>query len=320
MSVSKGKILIVDDEQAIRDLLIQEFVSLGYDVLFAVDGQDAISKITSNKINVVVSDIKMPKVDGITLLKTIKDKSPETEVVIMTGHATMDNALYAMRSGAYDFVQKPFNIDELSALVEKAMEKRELKILLALYESSTAIFSSVKLEELFPVFISLLKNAISSNDVSIFLEDTKKQMYLAASSIPIFDVYRRKLEIFVSKIHQGKSGNYEPLIINSSDITEKFSDIFDSTTEVKSVLVYPMVFIGEIIGYLVFTKTSDDVIFTQSDLRNILVFVSQMVQSINNTKLYEKLEAKIVELQATLLDLEAAKEEIKSLKEVNSCP
>jgi CheY-like chemotaxis protein len=238
--------------------LIQEFSNLGYDVLFAIDGQDAVSKITSDKINIIISDIKMPKLDGINLLKIVKEKSPKTEVIMMTGHATIDNALYAMRSGAYDFIQKPFNIDELSALVEKAMEKNELKILSALYESSNAIFSSVKLEELFPVFISLLENATLSEDVSIFLKDTQEQIYLAASSIPLFDSSRKKLENFILKIYQDKSDNSEPLIINADDIKEKFSDVFDSMSAIKCVLVFPMVFAGKTIGDLVFTKISND--------------------------------------------------------------
>jgi CheY-like chemotaxis protein len=320
MPVSKGKILIVDDEQYIRELLIQEFSSLGYDVLSVVDGQDAVYKVTSNKFNIVISDIKMPKFDGISLLKIIKEKSPETEVIMMTGHATIDNALYAMRSGAYDFLQKPFNIDELTALVEKAIEKSELKILVALYESSTAIFSSVKLEELFPIFISLLKNATLSKDVSIFLKDAQGQMYLATSSVPMFDPSRGELESFILKIYQDRSDNNEPLIVNAENIKKEFSDIFDFATEIRCVLVFPLVFAGKVVGCLLFTKTSNDATFTQLDLKNILVFASQIMQSINNTKLYEKLEVKISELQATLLDLETAKEEIKSLKKVSSCP
>ncbi|MDR3275264.1 MAG: hypothetical protein LBS81_04755 [Endomicrobium sp.] len=80
----------------------------------------------------------------------------------------MENALEAMRNGAYDFIQKPLNIDEVSALVDKAMEKNELKGLVALYESSNAIFSSLRLEKLFPIMISLLRDVTYSKDVSIF--------------------------------------------------------------------------------------------------------------------------------------------------------
>jgi DNA-binding response OmpR family regulator len=80
----------------------------------------------------------------------------------------VENALEAMRNGAYDFIQKPLNIDEVSALVDKAMEKNELKGLVALYESSNAIFSSLRLEKLFPIMISLLRDVTYSKDVSIF--------------------------------------------------------------------------------------------------------------------------------------------------------
>jgi two-component system response regulator AtoC len=78
---------------------------------------------------------------------------------MVTGYATVENAVQAMKDGAYDFIQKPFDLEELVVLVEKALEKSEMKTLIALYESSRAIFSSLKLEDLFPIMIQLLKKS-----------------------------------------------------------------------------------------------------------------------------------------------------------------
>ncbi len=313
MSVQKGRILIVDDEQGIRELLRSEFSKVGFEVFSAVNGEDAISKLQSEKVDVIVTDMKMPKVDGLDLLKFVKEHTPETEVIIITGYATVENALDAMRNGAYDFIQKPFNIDELAALVEKAMEKSELKLLVALYESSNAIFSSLKLEELFPVMTSLIKKVTYSHDASIFLMDNKNQIYLASSSFSRYDGQKRELELLAAKIYEDEKKRKEPLFFDTTHIPSGLEGILDPETEIKSVLAYPITLNNKMMGYLFLTKMSGMSSFVRADLKNVSVFVAQIAQSITNTKLYEKLEVKIAELEQALHDLEDAKKKMQKL-------
>lgn len=315
MSVQKGRILIVDDEQGIRDLLIIEFQKLGYKVFSAVNGEDAISKLQTEKVDIIISDMKMPKVDGLDLLKIVKDQSPETEVIIITGYATVENALETMRNGAYDFVQKPFNIDELAAVVEKAIEKKELKMLVALYESSNAVFSSLKLEELFPIMTSLISKVTDSHEASIFLLDNKEQIYLASSSISRYDSQKRNIETLISKIYGEKSRQKEVLFFDLAETPEWLEGILDMNTDMKSLLIYPITLNNKIMGYLVLTKIAGMSSFVRSDIRNVSVFVSQIAQSITNTKLYEKLEVKISELEQALHELEDTKKKMKDLVE-----
>jgi FixJ family two-component response regulator len=319
MLTNKGKILVVDDEDGIRELLVSEFSKLGYKTISAVNGEDALFKLSTEKVQVVITDMKMPKLGGIDLLKMVKSKSPESETIIITGHATVEDALSAMKNGAYDFVQKPFNIDELVALVEKAMEKNELRIMVALYESSNAIFSSLNLEELFPIMISLLKDITNSNDVSVFLLDSDV-MYLASSSIPMFDPQRRDLEDFVSEIYTDSTRYLKPIFFDTERPPMEFEKIYLSKVEIKSVLLYPIVLRSKMLGYLLLTKTVYQPSFVESDIKNVSIFVAQIAQAISNTKLYEKLKVKIDELEQTLVNLEKAKKEIQTLKEdVGTC-
>lgn len=313
MSVQKGRILIVDDEQGIRELLISEFKRLGYEVFHAVNGEDAISKIQVEKVDIIITDMKMPKVDGLDLLKFAKENSPETEVILITGYATVENALEAMRSGAYDFIQKPFNIDELSALVEKAMEKTELRLLVALYESTNAIFSSLKLEELFPIMTSLIKKVTYSHDASIFLLDNSGQLYPASSSLSIYDEQKREIGLMVAKIYENEVKRGEPVFFETAKPPSGLEGIFESDTDIKSVLAYPIVLSNKMMGYLVLIKTSLMSSFVRSDLKNVSVFVSQIAQSITNTKLYERLEVKIAELEQALEDLDNAEKKMRTL-------
>ncbi|MBI5201542.1 MAG: response regulator [Elusimicrobia bacterium] len=125
---SRARILVVDDERGIRDLLCCELGDRGFEVVSAEDGEQALRKAAEGNFQLAISDVRMPKRDGLETLKALKEADPHIEVILATGHGTMEAAITAMRKGAYDFVLKPFDIEELSLLVEKALERRELLI------------------------------------------------------------------------------------------------------------------------------------------------------------------------------------------------
>jgi PAS domain S-box-containing protein len=136
MTAATVRILVIDDELGIRDLLRSELTVQGYRVDTAENGEEGLNYFRANHCEIVIADIKMPKIDGLQVLRAIKSLCPETEVIMLTGYATVETAVHSMREGAYDFIEKPFNIDELSAIVEKAAERRELRTLVAKYESN----------------------------------------------------------------------------------------------------------------------------------------------------------------------------------------
>ena len=135
MTTTRAAVLVIDDEKGIRDLLIDELSSEGYKVDTAENGKEGIARIRDSRYDIVITDIKMPRMDGLEVLKVIERVSPDTEVILVTGYATIESAVQAMKEGAYDFIEKPFNLEELSALIDKAREKRELKRLLAQYKN-----------------------------------------------------------------------------------------------------------------------------------------------------------------------------------------
>lgn len=120
------KILIVDDEKNIRDGLSASLEIDGFDTFTAEDGKDALNRLTKESIDLVISDLKMPKMSGSELLKSIAAKYPTIPVIMLTGHGTVENAVVAMRDGAYDFITKPVNLDHLTLLVNRALSKRKL--------------------------------------------------------------------------------------------------------------------------------------------------------------------------------------------------
>jgi DNA-binding NtrC family response regulator len=124
--VEKKKILVVDNEETTRETLLKILEREGYQVLTANDGQAALEIIKEQRVNVVVSDVCMPRMDGNKLLKMAKAISPEVEVILMTGHGKMEMGVEALKEGAFDFIQKPFTKLALQKTVKQALEKQAL--------------------------------------------------------------------------------------------------------------------------------------------------------------------------------------------------
>src|SRR5687767_3616203 len=122
-----AKILIVDDQDMMRDSLAATLAREGHEVVAATDGPTAITRLTQGRFDLLISDLKMPKMTGIELLTEAKKIRPEMPVVLMTAFATVQTAVEAMRLGAYDYIQKPFDGEEVKLLVERTLEHARLK-------------------------------------------------------------------------------------------------------------------------------------------------------------------------------------------------
>ncbi|MEO7539292.1 MAG: sigma-54 dependent transcriptional regulator, partial [Pyrinomonadaceae bacterium] len=124
-----AKLLVVDDEKNLRLVVQKEMSRQGHEVDTAADGEAAWDMLVDGDFDVLLCDINMPRLDGIELLRRIRDQSPNPpEVIMLTGQATVESAIEAMKLGAYDYLTKPYRIGELAALVTAAAEKQQLKV------------------------------------------------------------------------------------------------------------------------------------------------------------------------------------------------
>ena len=121
------RILVVDDEKSMRDFLSIILKKEGYSVTTAEDGEQAIQLIQKNIYDLVLTDIRMPRRSGLDVLKVVKETSPETVVMLITAFASTETAVEAMKRGAYDYISKPFQIDEVKLVIRNALEKKQLK-------------------------------------------------------------------------------------------------------------------------------------------------------------------------------------------------
>src|SRR5688572_11615747 len=126
MIAERKQILVVDDEPNLRRVLSAQLVRDGYDVHTAEDGEEGLSMLREHHIDMVITDLKMPKVDGMELLRRALKLDPDMPVVIITAHGTVDNAVEALKTGAFDYITKPFDQAEVRTIVKKALVTRDL--------------------------------------------------------------------------------------------------------------------------------------------------------------------------------------------------
>ncbi len=214
-----ARILVVDDEPGIREFLQIMLEREGYEVSCAENGTEAISRFKKKKYDVVIADIKMPKVSGLEVLSSVKEMSPETSVILITAHASFESAVEAMNEGAYDYITKPFNVDEIKVTVSNALQNnggseavagsRKEKGGVALFEGMTS--SS---PEMLKIFALIPKAASSKANVLITGESgTGKELVARA-------------------IHRNSPRNQGPFItINCGGVPEQLleSELFGYT-------------------------------------------------------------------------------------------
>jgi response regulator RpfG family c-di-GMP phosphodiesterase len=174
----RPRVLIVDDEKFIRDILADFLGMEGYIVRTAEDGTAALTELGNAHYDLIISDLKMPRMGGIELLDAIGTAAPNALTVIMTGFGTVETAIDAMKRGAYDYILKPFKVEEVIRVVQRGLEKQRLSAenlrlreAVSLYTVSEAIAASLSLEEVLATVGDTAIHELKGDLVSTWLDD-----------------------------------------------------------------------------------------------------------------------------------------------------
>src|ERR1700727_2768700 len=180
----RPRVLIVDDEKFIRDILADFLGMEGYAVRTAEDGAAALTELRTASYDIVISDLKMPRMCGIELLEAIGTTAPNALTVIMTGFGTVETAIDAMKRGAYDYVLKPFKLDEVVHVVQRGIEKKRmaaenlrLREAVSLYKVSEAIAGSLSLDQVRENVADSCLNEVRGDLVSTWLDDGEGSLF-----------------------------------------------------------------------------------------------------------------------------------------------
>src|SRR3954462_7665964 len=182
LNTDTPRILVVDDERVIREIL-SDFLSLeGYVVRTVEDGMEALKELQRRSYNLVISDLKMPNMTGLELIERITALGIPVLTVIMTGFGTVETAIEAMKQGAYDYILKPFKVEEVVHTVQRGLDRQRLqhenmrlKDALSIYRISEAIATSLSVEKVLDLVLDATLDAVAADVVSLLLEEQINQ-------------------------------------------------------------------------------------------------------------------------------------------------
>lgn len=290
------RILVVDDEQVIREILA-DFLSMeGFWVRTAEDGSAALVELSRTHYDLVLSDLKMPNMGGLELLEAIRKHTPNVVTVIMTGFGTVETAIDAMKRGAYDYILKPFKVEEVVHTIRRGLEKQKLqaenlrlKEALSLYKVSEAIAASLSLDSVLHTVIDAAIHEVDADHVVILLRDGEGVFFERArvkhpdfrfdEGLGDYDV-EALLEHFESD---------RPLRMHGSKAAPFYTE--KSELPPQSLIVTSLRIRGEVMGFLCCASYTRGKRFDEGQRKLLSIVANRAAAAIENAKLYEDLQA-----------------------------
>lgn len=320
MNKAGEKIIVIDDEKRMCDSLTALLSDDGYEVKAFQDSPKAAAAIRSEKVDLVITDIKMPEMDGLQILQVVREVDEDIPVILMTGYASLDSAVEAVSHGAYDYLLKPVEFAYLQLAVNRALEKRrsdlarlqllqELKLsnlilhrriaeLNALYEAGKSIGSAANLKELLKQIVALASSVTDAQVGSIMLLDEREQHLTIEAAIGLEQQVIDRTRLPVGESIAGYvAKNGEPLIVEDVERDERFQRISQEKYGAASLLCAPLTIKNKVIGVINMANKEGGEIFTKNDLRLLTTFASQAAVAVDDANQFEKNRRRLIEFE-----------------------
>lgn len=297
LSMAGEKILVVDDEDMIRELCYHILSAEGYQVTTVSNASAALEELSRSTVDLMITDIKMPGMDGLDLFERVKEQSHDIVTVFITGHGTLDTAIESLMRGVDGFVLKPFTQEELLGTVDRAIhrsrlkkENIRLKALIPLFEISKLLVTEIDLASLFKIITEVLVQEFAVDRVSLMLTDEASGTLRIAASHGLAQDIALKAR---RKMGEGVAGlvlkHRKPLIISAGrHPDEEVMRAINREDMPSSSMSVPLIGKNKLFGTLNVSKFSGSP-FTVSDLQIVLILSSQVVTAMENATLYEDL-------------------------------
>jgi len=242
------QILIVDDDMQVREVLHQIFLSASYDCLLAANGQEGLDVFRAARPPLILTDLKMPVMDGIALIEGVRREDTDTAIIVLTGAPDVRTAIDSLKLGAYDFIMKPVNVDELLFAAERALERRQL--LIERREYHTLLERRVEeatreLQNAYRATLEALGSALDSRDVGTEAHSRRVHGYALATArtfgVPEADIPDLEHGVLLHDI--GKIGIPDAILLKAGPLTPEQWQIMRRHPEIGKRLIQGVPFL-----------------------------------------------------------------------------
>lgn len=307
MDKKRGKILVLDDEQIVLDSVRRILEGENYEIVTCRKGEEAREALKKGGFDILVTDLKMPGMDGLQAMEALSEVDPDLSMIMFTAYSTVDSAVKALKLGAVDYVRKPFTPDQLVEMITKVMLDRKER------------FEKRYREDTFEELKKAVSSTLNLKDVlDLIVQGVVKVMKVKGSSLSLLDKTREKMRVFA---YHGLSRDYAekgPLdasrSISGTTLEGKIVWVENATQDprvqypkealregVASILSVPLVVRNKVLGALrVYTAEPRD--FTQEEVQFLNKFAEQVAFAIENARTYEDVKDEYEAMRDDLWD------------------
>ena len=288
-----GKILVVDDEPELRTALVEALVAQGYETLSCSSGHKALEELRGHNCDLLLTDLMMPEMDGISLIKAALKIDPHLVAIIMTGQGTIQTAVDAMKLGAFDYVLKPFRMQTIMPVLTRAVNMRHLRLenlelreTIAIYGLSQTIAFTLDPQTVISKLADAALQQTDADEVSILLPTSDgKELYVAA----VRGENRQRLLGERVPLDQGISGwvarERAPLILNGEVKDERFQALWPHP-EIRSAISVPIQVANRLVGTINLNAVNRPRPFTLGQMKALTILASTAAAALESASLY----------------------------------
>ena len=289
------RILIVDDERVIREVLSEALAMEGYEVASAEDGEAALREVQRRHFNLILTDLKMPRLGGLELLERIGQLKLSTIVIIMTGFGTVETAITAMKKGAYDYLLKPFKLEDVIRAVKRGLDRQRLqeenlrlREAVSIYRISQAIAGSLQIDQIFEVILEATVQELAADLVTLVLRDPMTDEFVERSRTYGLEPNERSVgRLDVPALLATFQGDQPALAVGPKAL--RFFLEAPHATSLSSFCSVPLKVQDRVIGMINAYSYPPGQKFSEGQRKMLQVLASRAAVSIENARLYEDL-------------------------------
>jgi response regulator RpfG family c-di-GMP phosphodiesterase/putative methionine-R-sulfoxide reductase with GAF domain len=302
---TRPKILVVDDEAELTSALCDMLNRQGYQAVGFSGANEALDALKDQEFDILLADLMMPEVDGITLLKSALQIEPNLIGIIMTGQGTVQTAVEAMKSGAFDYLLKPFKLGSVLTTINRSLEVRKLRIenfhlreMVSIYELGQVVALTLDQSLIFQKTVEAAVQQMDADEASILLPDPDE------NGLVLTQAYGEHIEKLVGKIVPVEgtiagwvAAHQEPLMLNGVVHDPRFTPVYPRP-EIQSAISMPMVLHNKLIGIININQTRSPQPLTQRQITTLSILVGIATSAVENARLYKETEKQIRQLTA----------------------